>query len=48
MSFDKSQIVRGQATEHIAMKAKITKDLSPTERLELVMKYREKNIIREE
>ena len=41
IAFDKGQIVAGQATEHIELKARISKDLSPTERIELVLKMRE-------
>jgi len=41
IAFDKGQIVAGQATEHIELKARISKDLSPAERIELVLKMRE-------
>jgi hypothetical protein len=39
--FDKSQILQGQATENIAIKAKISKDMSPEESLEELLKMRE-------
>ena len=39
--FDKTRLSRGEATEHIMMKAKITEDLTPTQRLELILSMRE-------
>lgn len=39
--FDKSQIVKGEATEHIALKAKIDQNITPEEALGLIMKFRE-------
>lgn len=39
--FDKAQIMQGQATESIAIKAKITKDMTPEESLEQLLKMRE-------
>lgn len=41
--FDKSQIIQGQATEHIAMMGKIDKDMSPEDALEAVLRSREVN-----
>lgn len=41
--FDKAQIVQGEATEHVAVMAKVSKDMNPTEALELVLKMREIN-----
>lgn len=42
--FDKRRIIQGEATEHIALKAKIDNDMTPQEKLELVMKIREQTI----
>jgi hypothetical protein len=39
--FDKAQIVQGQSTENIAMIAKVDKDLSPDQAMELILKSRE-------
>lgn len=39
--FDKSQIIQGQATEHIAVLSKIDADLSPEDALDAIMKGRE-------
>lgn len=39
--FDKSQILQGQATENIAIKAKISRDMTPEESLEELLKMRE-------
>lgn len=39
--FDKAQIMQGQATENIAVKAQITKDMTPEESLEQLLKMRE-------
>lgn len=39
--FDKAQIMQGQATENISLKAKITKDMTPEESLEQLLKMRE-------
>lgn len=41
--FDKAQIMQGQATENIAIKAKITKDMTPEESLAQLLKMREIN-----
>ena len=40
--FDKSQILQGQATENIAIKAKISKDMTPEESLEQLLRMRER------
>jgi hypothetical protein len=42
--FDKGQIVKGEATEHVALMAKITKDITPEEAMNLILKTREGNI----
>ena len=42
--FDKAQILQGQATENIAVKAKITKDMTPEESLEELLKMRERRM----
>ena len=39
--FDKSQIVRGEATEHIALKAKIDPNITSQEAIEQLLRYRE-------
>lgn len=42
--FDKSQIIRGEATEHVKVLSKnIDDNLTPEERLDYVLKLREKN-----
>lgn len=41
ISFDKGQIVKGAATEHIEMKAHISQDMTPADKLELILKMRE-------
>lgn len=41
IAFDKAQIIRGEATEHIAIKAKIDKDLTPEQLLTTVLQQRE-------
>ncbi len=44
ISFDKMQILNGEATEHIAMKAKIdTKNMTPDEILEKISELRQAN-----
>ncbi len=45
ISFDKTQILKGESTENIAVLAKIDKNLSPEEMIALVLKNREINII---
>jgi hypothetical protein len=39
--FDKSQIAKGEATEHIAIHAKISQDMSPEDRIAAIAKIRE-------
>lgn len=46
IAFDKTQILKGEATEHIAHYAKIDKDLTPEEAMNMVLKSREDNIIK--
>lgn len=47
--FDKSQIIRGEATEHVKVLSKNVDDkLSPQERIEMVLKMREVNNIEKE
>jgi len=43
IAFDKRQITRGEATEHISLRAKISENLTPTQKLEMVLSMREKN-----
>lgn len=42
ISFDKSQIVKGEATQHIALKAKVDVNVSPEEKLQMILQIREK------
>ena len=46
--FDKGQIVQGQATENIAVMAKIDSNLTPEEAMKAVLNMREVNIIAKE
>ena len=39
--FDKNQISKGEATEHILMKSKISKEMSPEEKMNWLLKLRE-------
>lgn len=39
--FDKSQVAKGEATEHIAIHAKIDREMSPEERIKAVAEIRE-------
>lgn len=41
IAFDKVQIMKGEATENIAVRAKIDKNLNPDDLLKLVLKQRE-------
>lgn len=41
ITFDKSQIVKGEATEHIALKAKIDQNITPEQAIEQLLKFRE-------
>ena len=43
--FDKNQIIKGEATQNIAVHAKIEKDMSPEALMELVQKERESNFV---
>lgn len=43
-SFDKTQILQGLATEHVAVMGKIEGNIDPAQALDLVMKMREQNI----
>lgn len=42
--FDKSQILSGEATEHIAHMAKIESNMDPDEAMNLILKMRESNM----
>ena len=44
ISFDKSQILRGEATETITVMSKIDKSLSPNEIINLALSTREQNV----
>lgn len=46
--FDKSQIIQGQATENVAVLAKIDKNISPEEAIAAVLKMREINNVEKE
>ena len=48
ISFDKGQILKGEATENIAVMARVDKKLSHEDALEMVAKLREKNTIANE
>lgn len=43
IAFDKHQIIKGEATENIAVRAKIDKNLSPEELLNVVLAQRQEN-----
>lgn len=43
IAFDKSQILQGKATEHVAVMSRIDKSMSPQDALEAVAKMREIN-----
>lgn len=45
IAFDKSQIVRGEATENIMVRAKINKDITPEEAVAQLLQFREVNTI---
>lgn len=45
ITFDKAQIVQGQATENIAMLAKIDKNISPEDAMKAILNIRENNQI---
>lgn len=42
--FDKSQIIQGEATEHIAVLAKVDDNLTPQQQMEMLVKLREKTV----
>lgn len=44
ITFDKSQIVKGEATEHIALRAQIDQNITPEQALEQLLKFREANV----
>lgn len=44
ISFDKSQIISGQATEHVALMGKIEGNINPQDALALVLKMREATV----
>lgn len=46
--FDKGQIVQGQATENVAVLAKIDSNMSPEDALAAVLRFRDKNILDKE
>lgn len=46
--FDKSQIIQGQATENIAVMAKVKTDMTPQESLEALLSFRESVAISKE
>jgi hypothetical protein len=46
--FDKGQIIQGQATENVAIMAKIDSNMSPEDALSAVLRMREANIIAKE
>ncbi len=46
--FDKNRIVRGESTQHVMLKAKISDDLTPEQKIELVLRMREKIISKDE
>ena len=46
--FDKSQIIRGQATEHVALLGSIDSNMKPEEAIDLVLKMREITINRDD
>lgn len=44
ISFDKTQILRGEATEHVALMGKIDTTISPEEALKLALQMRDKTV----
>lgn len=44
IAFDKSQIIMGQATEHVAVMGKIEGNINPADAIDLVLRMREKNV----
>lgn len=43
ITFDKGQLIEGKATDHVALMAKVSEDMSPTDAIETVLKMREYN-----
>src|SRR3990167_5942741 len=43
ITFDKRQLIEGKATEHVALMAKISEDMTPASAIETVLKMREYN-----
>jgi hypothetical protein len=43
ITFDKGQIVEGKATDHVSLMAKISKDMTPSEAIDVILKMREYN-----
>ena len=43
--FDKRQITKGEATEHVTLQAKLPKDLSNEEKMKLILAWRDKHNI---
>lgn len=43
ITFDKRQLIEGKATEHVALMAKISEDMTPASAIETVIKMREYN-----
>jgi len=41
IAFDKSQIVRGEATENISLRAQVDENITPKMALEQLLKFRE-------
>jgi len=48
ISFDKGQIAKGEATEHIALKAKIDPNMTPAEAIAFMLNMRENQLKEEE
>jgi hypothetical protein len=43
ITFDKGQIVEGKATDHVSLMAKVSKEMSPAEAIDVILKMREYN-----
>lgn len=43
--FDKRQITKGEATEHVTLQAKLPKDLSNEEKMKMILEWRDKHAI---
>ena len=48
IAFDKSQIMKGEATEHISLKAQVKEDITSTEALGQILSIRERHASNEE